>query len=252
MGGKFKSVHAASSQIEGMLSEFSMAAMDSLLQLQADHSVGGHSVEFGVYRGRSLAVLAHHAQPGEILLGVDVAEYIDRPPLLAIAPQLQFFQSSSETFKKSYNRYRDLKHQTKVVHVNSSHFFNTTLTELEMSEELIGPRGIVILDDFTNLDYSQILAATFKYLFTRRSDLSVFLVTSEKAYLCRKSDFDFFGAFVLNGLVNAMAERGQPNICASRTDMNSEYRAFCLRARLPGEQDTVYGRELYQQYLRKP
>ncbi len=64
---------------------------------------------------------------------------------------------------------------------------------------MLSPDGILCLDDYTNLNYSQILAATFKYLFTRRTDLAIFLVTNEKAYLCRRRQFalsaDFRAAF---------------------------------------------------------
>jgi hypothetical protein len=252
MTNKFEAIHQSAGPIEGMLSDFSMAAMDSILQHQEDNRVGGHLLEFGVYRGRSLSVLAHHVKPGERLIGVDVAEYIDRERITAIAPNLEFCLSSSETFKGQFRGYSELKRKARVVHVDSSHFFSTTIAELEMCEELLADRGIAILDDFTNLDYSQILAATYKYLYTRRTNLTVFLVTTEKAYLCRKQDFNFYGQFVLDQLVNSMTARRHPSVCISRTDINADYRAFNLRMRIGPENDSVYGRELYKQYYQAP
>ena len=229
-----------------------MAVMDCLLRHQREGQVKGNLIEFGVYKGRSAAILAHHCETGERLILVDVAEYIERAAIARICPAYEFVLSSSENFKSVFPGYRSLKRASRVLHVDSSHFFNTTIRELEMSEELIADKGIVILDDFTNLDYSQILAATYKYLYTRRTQLAVFLVTLEKAYLCRKADFEFYGNFVLHNLVDAMAEHGQHNTCISRTDINVDYRSFCLRALIGAEQGKRYGAELYKQYYLKP
>jgi hypothetical protein len=235
-----------------MFSEFSMAVMDSLLQLQADNGISGHLVEFGVYKGRSLALLGRHAKTGERLIGVDVTDYLDRAHLAESAPGLEFVRGSSEEFRASFSDYRRIKRRCRLLHIDSSHFFSTTIAELKMSNELICDHGMVVLDDFTNTDYSQILAATYNYLYTYRTQLCVFLVTAEKAYLCRKSDFPFYGGFVLDRIVDEMAARGMTNTCIARTDINPNYRAFSLRPRLGTEQDKRYGSELYKGYYQQP
>ena len=252
MANRFDAIRTAIAPIEGMLSEFSIAVMDCVLQFQADNGISGHLVEFGVYKGRSLALLGCHAKAGERLIGVDVADYLDRSRIAAIAPGLEFVRSPSEEFKAGFADYRRIKRSCRLVHIDSSHFFSTTIAELAMSDELICDHGMVILDDFTNINYSQILAATYNYLYTRRTKLCVFLVTAEKAYLCRKSDFPLYGGFVLNRIVDEMAAREMTNTCIARTDINPNYRAFCLRPLLGNEQDKRYGSELYKHYYQQP
>jgi len=252
MANRFDAIRTTIAPIEGMFSEFSIAVMDSVLQFQAENRISGHLIEFGVYKGRSLALLGCHAKAGERLIGVDVADYLDHSRIAGIAPQLEFVRSSSEEFKASFADYRRIKRSCRLIHIDSSHSFSTTIAELAMSDELIGDRGIVILDDFTNINYSQILAAIYNYLYTRRTKLCVFLVTAEKAYLCRKSDFPFYGQFVLDQIVDEMAARELTNTCIARTDINPNYRAFCLRPRLGNEQDKRYASELYKGYYQQP
>ncbi len=121
---------------------------------------------------------------------------------------------------------------------------------LALADYVVTGDGIVSLDDYTNLNYSQILAATFKYLFTRHTNLSVFLVTAEKAYLCRRRSLPLFELFVLNDLQKMMAERGVADTCLARTDIARDYRAFYLRDRLPGETASRYGEEIYGDFYR--
>jgi hypothetical protein len=138
------------------------------------------------------------------------------------------------------------------MHVDSSHTYRTTLAELSLCEGMMAERGIIVLDDFTNLDYSQIMAAIYKYLYTKRTELTVFLVTAEKAYLCAKQDFDYYGRYVLNGLLEDMALRGAGAVCLARTDWDPEYRAFCLRHQSASESDPYYGMQLYGHFYKEP
>src|SRR5262249_34148435 len=60
------------SGVEGMLSSFSMAVLQTTLQFQAENEVGGHIIEFGTYRGRSAAILAGSVREDERLILVDI------------------------------------------------------------------------------------------------------------------------------------------------------------------------------------
>jgi hypothetical protein len=80
----------------------------------------------------------------------------------------------------------------------------------------------------------------------------VFLVTNEKAYLCRKRDFDFFARFVLDHAIDQMARRGMKDLVIARTDVDPEYRAIYLRQPLPGETGRHYGPEIYARYYDRP
>src|SRR5262245_38168880 len=153
----FKSSLNSALQIEGMLTEFSIAAMDMLLSFQ-ERSTTGNIVEVGVFRGRSAAVLAHHLRANERLTLVDVADHFDRAKLLAINSGIDFLVMSSEQFAAT-REFKRLKGSCRVVHIDASHQFAPTLHEMRIAEKLLNKNGIIMLDDFANLNYSQNIAA---------------------------------------------------------------------------------------------
>jgi hypothetical protein len=251
MAPSFGSVKTAALEIEGMLSQFSIAVLDSVLSFQ-EKSLQGHLLEFGVYRGRSAAVLASHARSDERLILVDIADQIDMEKIRRIYPNAEPIICSSEEFASTFHDYRILKGRCRFIHIDSSHRYRTTFSELSLAETLLCDGGLVVLDDFTNLDYSQILAATYKYLYTTRTKLCVFLVTAEKAYLCKKADFAFYARYALDQLIEDMVARDVAEVCLARTDVDEEYRAIHLRERTSGETDRVYGRSLYGNLFQSP
>lgn len=248
----FEAARQDAAATEGMLSEFSMAVMDSLLALQAELGIAGHILEFGVFKGRSAMLLAHRARPAERLILVDIERYLDRKRLADIFPAFEFVQSASEEFPRKFADYRALARTCRFIHVDSSHGFRTTLAELAMAETLLADRGIAVLDDFTNLNYSQMIAATYKHLYSGNSDLAMFLVTEEKGYLCRKQDFSLYAGYVLHEMLDDMQARGQADVCLARTDSDPEYRAIHLRPHLPGESGRYYGESIYGHFYREP
>jgi hypothetical protein len=113
-----------------------------------------------------------------------------------------------------------------------------------MADELLASQGIISMDDFTNLNYSQNIAAIFKYLHTIRTDLVMLLTTDEKAYLCRRKDSPLFADLILKTGAAEMRSRGIDTVLA-RTAYGPEYKAFYLRARNTGESGIFYGKEIY-------
>jgi len=230
--------------IEGMLSPFSMAAMDSVLAFQATAGIHGDMTELGVFRGKSAAILAGRLATEEQLHLFDIEDYFDRPALEGIGARLSFNVGSTLDLR----RRRFARGGTRFCHIDASHQFEPTLHELALADYMLSPQGVVCLDDYTNLNYSQILAATFKYLFTRRTDLTMFMVTNEKAYLCRRKMFPIYAEFVLHRAISEMAKRGIDDVCIARTDDTPSYGAFYLRPKEPGETDDLYGKAIYQQF----
>jgi len=230
--------------IEGMLSK--LAALDALLAFQAERGIRGDMVELGVFRGKSAAVLASRLSPAETLHLLDIADYFDRPALGRTGAKLSFNIASTLSLSKR----RFPKRAIRFCHIDASHMFEPTLHEMALADFMLSPDRILCLDDYTNLNYSQILAATFKYLFTRRTDLAIFLVTNEKAYLCRRRQFALYADFVLRSMLAQMKDRGLGNLCIARTDDTPSYGAFYLRPKLASETDDFYGTEIYGQFYR--
>jgi len=242
---------AVALSIEGMMSAFSMQIMDALLTCQHNLGIAGHLIEFGVYKGRSASLISGHVRDGERFIVVDINQMLSDKTLGKLYARPEFVVGRSEDFRSIFN-FRPIRRAMRFIHVDSNHAYRTTLAEMALIDSLLTPDGIACLDDFTNLDYSQILPAVFKYLYTTKTDLTFFLVTRDKGYLCRWPYFERYGNFVLNEIVNEMAKRGNPEVLLSRTDSDPEYRAFFVRERLPGEQSTRYGEDLYSAFYERP
>jgi hypothetical protein len=58
-----------------------MQVMDAILSCQQQMGVGGHLAEFGVFKGRSAAVISAHVEQGERFLLVDIERYISNETL---------------------------------------------------------------------------------------------------------------------------------------------------------------------------
>jgi hypothetical protein len=229
--------------IEGMLSPFSMAVIDSLLALQGRRGVVGDVMEFGVFRGKSAAVLGRRMARNETLRLYDIADYFDKGRLERSGARIAY--TVKDTMKISRSSLRQLKRAARFCHVDAGHTFKATTHEMSLADHVLAEDGILCLDDYTNLNYSQIIAATFSYLFTRHTSLRIFLVTEEKAYLCRKSAFPTYERFVLDELREQMTTRGISDTCLARTDSSRDYKAIHLRIKAPGEADDLYGRSIY-------
>ena len=76
------------------------------------------------------------------------------------------------------------------------------------------------------------------------------LVTTEKAYLCRKRRFPAYASFVVDALIPSMAARGIPDACIARTDISRSYRAFHLREKIEGETEDHYAASIYGHLFR--
>lgn len=246
MNSIFTNSKSVADGIEGMLSPFSMAAMDSVLAFQAETGIGGDIVELGVLRGKSAAILAGRLSGSESLHLYDIADYFDRVSLAATGANISYNVASTLDMRKRH--FRDRRRAIRFCHIDASHMFEPTMHELALADYMLAEDGVLCLDDYTNLNYSQILAATFKYLFTKSTDLTMFMVTDEKAYLCRRSKFALYAGLVLNSILARMAERGISNVAIARTDDTPSYGAFYLRPKIQGETDDFYGAELYRHF----
>ncbi|WP_245490072.1 class I SAM-dependent methyltransferase [Rhizobium ruizarguesonis] len=250
---RFRSSQTVADQIDGMLSAFSMAAMDSVLSLQASNpKISGNVVEFGTYKGRSAAIIAPQVRRSEKFVLVDVADYLEVERIRAIHADVEFVRCRSEEFPSRYPDYKQLRKNCRFIHVDSSHAYRTTFQEMKICDALLSPGGVAVFDDYTNLNYSQVLPAIYKYIYTTNPDLAVFMVTDVKAYLCRKKYLNYYLSFVLQGALPSMTARGIEDAIISRTDWDTEYRAIYLRTREPGETGPHYGQEIYGRLYEGP
>ena len=245
----FSEVMSAVDKIEGMLPHFAAAVLDAILSFQSKIGVAGNLVEMGVFRGKSAVLIGSHLKQSERFLLVDINDQIDYDAISS-------FSGNTDIFMRGTGKLQDSKHyqtylgSARFVHIDASHEYLATFQEMKMAEDMLTEFGIIVMDDFANLHYSQNAAAIFKYLFTSRTNLTMFLVTEQKAYLCRKNAFSSYGKFCLRRLLSEMESRNCP-ATLSRTDVNPEYRAFFCSPRHAGE-DAFYGLEYYHSMYKAP
>lgn len=249
---RYQAAKAAAEAVDGMFSAFSMAVIDILLTAQAGAEVSGHMLEMGVYKGRSAAIFGPGLRAGERLVLVDICDQLDRAAIRPFADSVDFIVASTTDMREAMPNYRDRRRSFRFIHIDASHAYKATYNELEMADDLLGNGGIIAMDDFTNLDFSQNMAAIFRYLFAGSTHLTAFLVTNEKVYLCRKPDFEFYAGFVLNRLLSEMESRGIKDCVLARTDDNPDFKPFYARHAYVGEAGHYYGPGLYQRFLEKP
>ena len=231
--------------VEGMFPEFSMAVIDTLLSFQSKNKVEGNILEFGVYKGRSAAILGPHLAATERLVLVDIEDYLDPKAIQGFLKATDFILTPTENFRSAYKSYSKSLRTFRFIHIDASHAYRATFNEMKMADELLSDKGIIALDDFTNLNYAQNIAAIFKYLM-------IFLVTDQKAYLCRKADLGFFLEFILDNFIPEMRSREIEDCCLARTDLDTEFSAYYARTRLPGEEGHFYGVDIYLNYINVP
>jgi len=249
-GLPFQAAKAAAQKIEGMFSDFSMAAIDSLLALQREIKTTGDMLEMGVFHGRSAALIGNRLGAGETLFLVDREDFLDRQAIAPFGSASQFILCPTEKLRVALPDFEGKKRSFRFIHIDAGHAYRPTINEFSIADELLSSNGIIALDDFTNLNYSQNMAAMFKYLFTASTDLTPFLVTDEKAYLCRRPQHAKYLKWLLDNIIPEMAAREIPDCILARSDSDPEYDAFYLRGRNPGETGNFYGIEMFKRFYR--
>lgn len=229
---------AVADSFDGMMNNLSYAIFEALLTFQRVSGVAGNCAEYGVYRGRSASVILKHLSQGERAVLVDVKDtYPQLDRLREINPSFEFICSKSEDLEKSDEHRRLLSTGIRFSHHDASHTYNNVAAEMSMMEPHLIPKSIMVLDDFNNPCYLQVVAACYKRLSEPDCNLELFLYSDNKAYLCHRSDFDFYAGFVLDQILPIFNEIGL-NVQIARSDVNDSYRAFSLiRKRKPDDGD---------------
>lgn len=231
-------------EFEGMLGKFDADTMIAFMVMQHNAGTKGSVVEFGVYKGRSAAILANFQKPEEKLYLVDVAPYLDEDRMKKISMRYSFLQMDSAKFFKDGPR--DLRRKSfRFVHADGSHTFDNVFSDMAVADKILAPDGIFVIDDYCNPNYPQVPAAVFTYLARKRTDLGVFLVGRNKCYICRRAHAKELHRFILSDLPDALESYGSP-ARVSKTDRNPLFDSFSLTLRPDtAPQEKFYGVNLY-------
>lgn len=229
--------------VDGMLMEVSAAAWCVLLDAQhASWQWSGSQtpdyLEIGTFKGKAASILASFCeQYGNRLTIVDPEVRPEARLLLdGISTRVSYLEVGSE--KLAHSEYlRDNIRNIAWAHIDGMHSFSAVVSDLTMCEQMLSEFGIICIDDFHTDLYPQIPAAVYKYLFGTPTDLCIFLVGFNKAYLCRNSSRRYFSTFVGENLHWALDELGH-KVSLVKTDRNQNFDSYAIA---PFQGDVKFG-----------
>ncbi|MFN3628234.1 MAG: class I SAM-dependent methyltransferase, partial [Parvibaculum sp.] len=229
---------------DGMMNPISIALFEALLGFQKAQGVTGNCIEFGVYRGRSASIILKHMGRGEQAMLVDVADYPQLDRLRLVNPAFEFVKGKSEDLTNDPRITGFVAKGVRFSHHDASHSYVNVSAEMALMEPHIAPRGLMVLDDFGNPNYMQVIAACFHHLAQSDCTLEVLLFANNKAYLCRKEDFDFYSNFLIEGILPLLIGAGL-SVYLTRTERNPRYRAFSIVPKMRPTDPDRYGINIF-------
>jgi hypothetical protein len=147
-------------------------------------------LEIGVWEGKSAALAAMHALPGETVHLADLDLKI-APIQRALAaanpePGVEFTTIAGDSrdlnvsplIAEEFGRHR-------FIHIDGEHTARAVTNDLGLANQLLAPEGIVVVDDFFSWLYPQITEAVLRYVRQFPDDFALFLCGYNKAYLAR-------------------------------------------------------------------
>lgn len=239
---RFKTLVNDAMKFEGFMNEGNIAMFEFFFKDQEDRDIKGNFVEFGVYKGRSAAVLLDCARKGEQTYLIDSSEHPETDKLATISKNFELLKGKSEELIDR-GQMEAVKGPIRFSHHDASHAYINLSTELRYIYPLLADDAIVALDDFGSWAYPQVIAAAYNYLYTADHDLEIFLIADNKAFLCRKHFFSYYEDLVLNKLLPHLTSRGQ-NYKLARTD-DGEFRALTLARKTSPDQPDRYGEHIW-------
>lgn len=248
---RFQKVQKEAALFQGMISDLSIAIFQSILDFQAHRKIAGNMVEFGTYKGRSASVLLGNLHGDDILGLVDVAEYAEFDKLRNINPAFKFFHGKSENLASDPALNSFLGSGVRFAHHDASHSYDNVSTEMALVEPILSNGGVMVLDDFCNPAFMQVVAACFHHLSRDGCGIEMFLYGENKAYLCKSSDFDVYARYVLEHLLPELKSAGF-HCALARTANASAYRAFSVTRKRKPEDPDLYGLQTYGDQFYRP
>ncbi|NII53330.1 class I SAM-dependent methyltransferase [Luteibacter sp. SG786] len=219
--------------VEGMLMEVSAAVWCILLEAQ--HASwqwsGDHArdyLEIGTFKGKAASILASFtAEYGNRLAIVDPEVRPETRSLLdSITSTVSYMEMRSEFLAQGDFLRANLRNLA-WAHIDGMHSFAAVVSDVSLCEQMLGDYGIICIDDFHTDLYPQIPAAVYKYLYTTPTDLCVFLVGFNKAYLCRNVAFRYFSEFVGKNIHWSLKELGHL-VSLVKTGRHSQFDAHAI------------------------
>lgn len=181
----------AASSVDGWFYPVDMLLFAFMGEIQETSGFAGDLCEVGVWHGKSLALLALMAGPGEQAYGYDryVLDCTERT-----RGTLQRFCGSPEAARlvtcdtatcTPDSLRAQMPRPLRFLHVDAGHEYHEALADLQNFGALVGQTGIIAIDDYYDRKFPGVAAAAHAYIEHGKSARFVpFVVGHNKLYLC--------------------------------------------------------------------
>jgi predicted O-methyltransferase YrrM len=199
--------------VPGMSSRFAAAIGAGLMRIQTAMGIHGHVAEIGTFQGRYFIALAHAMASGERALGIDTFDW-PNPAVLdkfedncrrhGIADDVRItWKANSRDMQPGDILAKLGGGQVRFFHIDGDHARSALARDLELATAVLGPGGLLILDDMLHPGYPTLMLAVHEYL-ERHREMTVLCIidresitAASKFVLCQKDWFKRYEAVLL-------------------------------------------------------
>jgi SAM-dependent methyltransferase len=192
--------HLAFRHVDGWVGDRVWSICEFLRDDQRDHGVSGAIAEIGVHHGKLFFIIAHIARPGERLVAIDLfedqAKNIDssgrgsidafRANIDRHFPHLRERVTvvAADSLSLTPTRLGALFPEgVRVLSVDGGHTVAHVVNDLSVAQDVLAPRGCVLLDDFMGPHWPSVSEGFFRFMDRGNRRLAPFLVFQNKLFL---------------------------------------------------------------------
>lgn len=193
-------------RVQGWLNPYSAAFIAELSRIQRDAGITGGVGEIGVHMGRLFILLKLTAAPGEGTFAIDVFEdqhlnldgsgsgdrgtFLHNVAAWTGNRSVEIIQRSSLAVRPA--DILRLAGPCRLVSIDGGHTEECVENDLRLTESVLMPMGVALLDDFYNQVWPAVAAGAARYFFDASTTLRPFAVTPNKMYLANSGAHEFY------------------------------------------------------------
>jgi hypothetical protein len=194
-------------KVRGYLKLLDAQIIAALGHAQIESRIRGDLAEIGVHHGKLFFILALLRQDGERLLAADLFEddegnratvhagresaFFTNSERLGIGiPSAEVYKGNSLDLTPEQIRQRVA--QVRLFSIDGGHLYRHVENDIALASHVLHEKGVVIVDDFCTARWPEVTFATYDFLRNDSSEMTPFLVSKNKLYICRKAAAPYY------------------------------------------------------------
>ncbi len=200
-----KYINDIAPQLDGWFYPLDMMMFGMIEAFHRSLSLSGDIAEIGVWKGKSLALLAMISPVKDQLyamdlFGDDLLEQTQHNITRFVAPELasriSYLKGNTADYSSSYLQAL-FKNKLRVLHIDAGHEYHEVLHTLTLAAPFMQDYGVIIMDDYQDREFPGVPAATLDYCYeTAQGRWVPFLAGANKMYLANPVYAKLFQLFL--------------------------------------------------------